>query len=768
MLINVLLIAVLLNQMCLLLNGSELGETCAANEDCSIENSHCYSGKCSCLPYYASYNYTVCLQSTLLGFECHVPEQCSQKVANSSCIQGTCQCEQGFLQFRRHTCLTPAKVGQICYSDTHCRLWDSDTHCHFLIQNLFGKCVCNSPLGSMQNGACVPSPSPVETTESTEIAVSTEITTSGKSQLSSPSPTSFINRSPIKFSSVSPSQKPHKKPQSPTQRPNPQKFKVSTPKPSVKPTENPNKVLQEKISTELEPPFSSQSTLKPFKTTITFVEKTKPGIKPNKPNKHTATFLSPSAITPNFPKFTIDVTSTTEIPGKLTTWIINDNNGALTRIKPTTNELTKTTTTASYNTVNCLRCPTNSLSNGLTNGLTNSLTNTFSGGLTNGLTNNFVHRLKFPARPTQYTTIKLNSTADKTGLPAQYGAPGPSLTTRWTTPAPARTTPRPLKHTTAARLPGTTVVTPSDSQMLGQYLSLVKLKNQSKPSFGVMLVKPTHETPTTSTWIRPVTPGSSNTITKIIASPGPAVLYNVGTKTGPEKDPLKVSLGMVCKHHKQCIRADPESRCINGICDCVKPRNNETGAYCNAFNRGCHPNTFQCKSSGKCISWFFVCDGRRDCADGSDEACGGPGRGGSSNGCPTLGFRCGKLEPAVCVSQAARCDGAWDCPGGEDEQNCTVGPQQDCPRHTYRCKSGQCVPEYEYCNAAAACKDGSDELAQACSATWDSDVTTLGFCPFRCNNGRCRSSAVTCSGKDGCGDESDEAKCNVCRCAKIS
>ncbi|CAG9761091.1 unnamed protein product [Ceutorhynchus assimilis] len=123
-----------------------------------------------------------------------------------------------------------------------------------------------------------------------------------------------------------------------------------------------------------------------------------------------------------------------------------------------------------------------------------------------------------------------------------------------------------------------------------------------------------------------------------------------GIRTRVDNSNEAISLGHPCVTDLQCRAADPSSKCIEGVCDCIV-QGNQTNA-CSARNRGCIPGTFQCRSTGMCISWFFVCDGRKDCSDGSDEDC-------KTSKCPNESFRC--RDSGKCISKASRCDGIKDC-----------------------------------------------------------------------------------------------------------
>lgn len=211
-------------------------------------------------------------------------------------------------------------------------------------------------------------------------------------------------------------------------------------------------------------------------------------------------------------------------------------------------------------------------------------------------------------------------------------------------------------------------------------------------------------------------------------------------RKGLSEDP--VSISKRCKTTDQCQARDPYSHCLYGICRCIA-----NTSHCNEFNTGCFNDTFQCRN-GQCISWYFVCNGRKNCEDGSDEEECIPFN------CPKEAFQC---ADGSCIPRSKVCNGRADCTDGDDEKKCF----DTCNAKAFRCGDGACLPQYSYCNAIISCRDGSDEDYNSC--------VKGNNCPpdqFRCANGQCRSTAILCSGKDGCGDNSDEKRCHACFCDK--
>jgi len=136
------------------------------------------------------------------------------------------------------------------------------------------------------------------------------------------------------------------------------------------------------------------------------------------------------------------------------------------------------------------------------------------------------------------------------------------------------------------------------------------------------------------------------------------------------------------------------------------------------------PNTqFKCKTTRHCMFTRFVCDGKDDCGDGSDEECG------DTDPCEGK-FRCDNNR---CVATKLTCNGIDDCGDLSDEKLiCRADPCVG----KFRCDNNHCVAMKVTCNGIDDCGDLSDEKlicrADPCEGK------------FRCDNNRCEATKQDC------------------------
>nr|AYA29178.2 vitellogenin receptor [Samia ricini] len=195
----------------------------------------------------------------------------------------------------------------------------------------------------------------------------------------------------------------------------------------------------------------------------------------------------------------------------------------------------------------------------------------------------------------------------------------------------------------------------------------------------------------------------------------------------------------------------------NGICidkNLPSPCTTEKERSSNAYKEICAPTEFRCGESKICVSRSQVCDGQRDCPDGSDE---------DSARCDLLAcfeteFMC---TSGSCILKTWICDGDMDCNDASDEVDCE---NITCAPGYYQCKDKECIEMKKRCDNHQDCFDLSDE--EDCDET---AIVEIKESPARCaeweytcelNSSICLPLSARCNMKVDCPGGTDENGCD--------
>lgn len=114
--------------------------------------------------------------------------------------------------------------------------------------------------------------------------------------------------------------------------------------------------------------------------------------------------------------------------------------------------------------------------------------------------------------------------------------------------------------------------------------------------------------------------------------------------------------------------------------------------------RACDASQFQCTRRLQCVSKDFVCNGRTDCWDNSDE---------DREMCCRFFFLIKRIQSNLSFFQVSR----------------------DCPLNNFKCKSGTCIPNKWVCDEHTDCSDGGSDEANCreffVSVDWENQFEFL-------------------------------------------
>ncbi|XP_065079822.1 serine protease nudel [Ochlerotatus camptorhynchus] len=750
-------------------SSAQLGAPCQHDMDCSdsMRGSYCtLEGFCECSPFYVRLNDTKCLPSQLLESECILSDQCAMRVANSICEEGHCHCEAGFLQFRKHTCLSPARPGTVCYSHAHCRMWAEDSHCDFLIPNLFGRCQCTSPARQAGPSCVVESPVAVAVEGEEKQQTEDQLPIIAKPQQQKPDEqrisTTTEDDSVVVDNFMTNVQNSDQEQQMGQAEENVHVEQQGTQGEESSTASGSYDEYATSEENESNDDSKSTSFMHQYENTerYTAVEQEAESNFHNHV-EHDTVETTPFHESTDYDQYSSEA-STTGLNDESYEYESASHDGEESDGYYHTQQnnhhpqevelLEKHNHISGEDHSNLIEGEDDSTPK--TSHESYELTNDSSEGYST--TTEFLNDNNRRQEVTNVVeTTEINETTPESQTEKQVKENEIDGT------IPEHTTP------TMVRLASRTTAMEPEAPISTTVATLLA---ESEP------------VTTTTERMTSTTPEATTTTTTTASPPsnidGSIRVKHHGIRTRVDLGDGPVSLGLACINNRQCQMADPYTYCNElGRCECSHSQQQylttelATENTCNAANTGCSRGTFQCRSSGICISWFFVCDGRPDCSDASDEECNFSLKSNITN-CPALSFRCEKS--GRCISRAGICDGKIQCPQGEDEVGCDFRKSRKCPEHTFMCRSGECLPEYEYCNAIVSCRDGSDEPPHLCGSRSvpnffvkllsGPNSRSRNYCPLRCGNGNCRSTAIVCSGRDGCGDGSDEESCSVCRC----